>query len=607
MKKLKIAHQLFALIGVLMAAFAVATYFEIRTSEQAIYDERFDMLRTQVESGISVLNTFYEREKAGQMTHEAAQAEAFDVLKRVTFQPSGYLFGFDYNVVLLFHPSPANIGKDMSGQIDKTGAKFSQALVDRGKAGGGRTLYYWSKPGQPEDQLFLKGGYSKAFEPWKIVVGTGVYLDDLQQKVNATIWKALTASLIVFVCGIGAAAYFIRGISSPLKDVHTALQAVAEENVSLDIPHTGMNNEVGMMAKATQSLQEKIRERHAMSDREAAQQLALENERETNLRHQQDEASLQARVVSTIGQALEQIAHGDLTVRCADIGQKYAALRDNFNDALSHLEAAMAQVSAKGGDIGVAKEEIRRASNELSQRTERQAASLEETSAALDELTVAVRQTADGAHEASKRVHSVSTEATHSDAIVTQAIEAMSGIEKSSSEITKIIGVIDEIAFQTNLLALNAGVEAARAGESGKGFAVVAQEVRELAQRSAAAAKEIKDQIARSSSQVDHGVRLVGEAGEALKRISDQIKAANEIVAKIAHSASEQDTTLRSISSSMNQLDAATQQNAAMAEETTASAETLAADTDELLGLIRGFRVGNAAAAPAMHQGRRAA
>ena len=169
--------------------------------------------------------------------------------------------------------------------------------------------------------------------------------------------------------------------------------------------------------------------------------------------------------------------------------------------------------------------------------------------------------------------------------------EALGGMVSPAEEIGKIIGVIDEIAFQTNLLALNAGVEAARAGESGKGFAVVAQEVRELAQRSAAAAKEIKDQIARSSGQVDQGVRLVGEAGEALKRISDQIKAANEIVSKIAHSASEQDTTLRSISSSMNQLDAATQQNAAMAEETTASAETLAADTEDLLGLIRGFRV----------------
>lgn len=134
-------------------------------------------------------------------------------------------------------------------------------------------------------------------------------------------------------------------------------------------------------------------------------------------------------------------------------------------------------------------------------------------------------------------------------------------------------------------------MEAARAGEAGKGFAVVAQEVRELAQKSAAAAKEIKDQIARSSNQVENGVRLVGEAGDALKRISDQIKSANEIVGKIAHSAAEQDTTLRSISTSLNQLDVATQHNAAMAEETTASAEALAVDTEELLNLIRGFRV----------------
>lgn len=264
MKKLKISHQLFALIGVLMTAFAVATYFEIRTSEQAIYDERFDMLRTQVESAISVLDTFYQREKSGEMTHEAAQAEAFDVLKRVKFEPAGYFFGFDYNVVQVFHPSPVNLGKNMSGQVDKTGNHFSQDLVDRGKAGGGRTYYYWGKPGQPEDQVFLKGGYSKAFEPWQIVVGTGVYLDDLQAKVNATIWKALTATIIVFVCGIAAALYFIRGISNPLKDIHNALQAVADENVAIKIPHTDMNNEVGLMAKATQSLQEKIRERHAM-------------------------------------------------------------------------------------------------------------------------------------------------------------------------------------------------------------------------------------------------------------------------------------------------------------------------------------------------------
>ncbi|MGN6775891.1 methyl-accepting chemotaxis protein [Rhizobium sp.] len=591
MKNLKISHQLFALLGVLMAAFAVATYFQIRSQADSIYDDRFDMLRTQVESGISVLNQYYQREKSGEMTHEAAQAEAFKVLSHVSFAPAGYLFGFDYNVIQRIHPSPVNIGKDMSSQIDKNGTHFSKEMVEKGIKGGGRTIYYWNKPGHSDSEFFLKGSYSAAFAPWQLVLGCGVYMDDLEAQINATMWRALMICGIVFLIGIGAAFYFIRVITKPLTDVHAALKAVADEDMKTAIPHTEMRNEIGLMAKATQALQEKVRERHALSDRQAAQELEISNEREQNLRQQQDEAREQARVVSVIGKALEDLARGDLTVRCGDLGASYAGLRNNFNEALSHLEAAMGRVNAKGNDIGLSKEEIRRASNELSQRTERQAASLEETSAALDELTVAVRQTAEGADEASKRVHAVSAEASRSDAVVAQAIEAMSGIERSSSEIGKIIGVIDEIAFQTNLLALNAGVEAARAGESGKGFAVVAQEVRELAQRSAAAAKEIKDQIARSSGQVHQGVRLVGEAGEALKRISDQIKAANEIVSKIAHSASEQDTTLRSISSSMNQLDAATQQNAAMAEETTASAETLAADTEDLLALIRGFRV----------------
>jgi methyl-accepting chemotaxis protein len=605
MKNLKIAHQLFALLGILMAAFAAATYFQIRSQADSIYDDRFDMLRTQVESGISVLNQYYQREKSGEMTHEAAQAEAFKILSHVSFAPAGYLFGFDYNVVQRIHPSPVNIGKDMSSQVDKNGTHFSKEMVEKGIKGGGRTIYYWNKPGHADSEFFLKGSYSAAFDPWQIVLGCGVYMDDLQAQINTTMWRALLICGLVFVIGIGAALYFIRGITKPLSDVHAALKAVADEDVKTAIPHADMRNEIGLMAKATQALQEKIRERHILADRQATQELEISAEREQNLRQQQDEAREQARVVSVIGRALEELARGDLTVRCNDLGAGYEGLRNNFNEALSHLEAAMGRVNAKGNDIGLSKEEIRRASNELSQRTERQAASLEETSAALDELTVAVRQTAEGAHEASKRVHTVSTEASRSDAVVAQAIEAMSGIEKSSAEIGKIIGVIDEIAFQTNLLALNAGVEAARAGESGKGFAVVAQEVRELAQRSAAAAKEIKDQIARSSGQVDQGVRLVGEAGEALKRISDQIKAANEIVSKIAHSASEQDTTLRSISSSMNQLDAATQQNAAMAEETTASAETLAADTEDLLALIRGFRVNDGH--PAMDHRRRAA
>ncbi|API57711.1 MULTISPECIES: methyl-accepting chemotaxis protein [Rhizobium] len=591
MKNLKISHQLLTMVAVLMVAFAAVTYYQLRTSITSIYAERYEMLRSQVETGISVLQSYYDREKSGELKREDAQKLAYAAAASIKYEPAGYIFGLSYDTVTQFHFNSKLVGVNQKGQPDKMGNLFREELVDKGRAGGGVTTYYWEKPGMPADKVYEKAAYSRAFEPWQVVVATGVYTDDLDVKIKRTILEVAGIGFVAFLLALGIAFIVIRNITKPLAAVHMSLQSVAEENVTARIPHIEMPNEVGMMAKATQALQVKIRERHAMAEREEMQKSELDHERQKNVDMQQQEAALQSRVVSTIGEALEALARGNLTVRCADLGHKYAALRDNFNDALSHLEAAVAKVSAKGTDIGASKEEIRRASNELSQRTERQAASLEETSAALDELTVAVRQTADGAHEASKRVHSVSTEATHSDAIVTQAIKAMSGIEQSSSEITKIIGVIDEIAFQTNLLALNAGVEAARAGESGKGFAVVAQEVRELAQRSAAAAKEIKDQIARSSSQVDHGVRLVGEAGEALKRISGQIKAANEIVAKIAHSASEQDATLRSISSSINLLDAATQRNAAMAEETTASAETLAADTDELLNLIHGFRV----------------
>ena len=593
MKNLKISRQLIILVGILLIAFAGATYYQIRSSIEAIYAERYDMLRTQVESGLSIVQSFYDREKSGELTHEEAQAQAYKILSGVKFEPAGYLFGMSYDIVTVFHYNPKNVGTQQKGMPDKMGNMFRDELVSKGRAGGGITEYYWEKPGKPAEDVFKKGVYSKAFEPWQMVVATGVYLDDLDAKVWDTILQVLAIGVAVLLLAIGAAYYVIRSITQPLAAIHASLEAVANENTSIAIPHTDMSNEIGMMAKATRELQEKVRERHAMAERQKQQDAEFEAERRRNLSQQEQEAEQSAHVVATVGKALESLARGDLTIRCSDLGQNYAGLRNNFNEAIAGLEDAMSRVNTKGVEIGASKDEIRRASGQLAQRTEQQAANLEETSAALDELSVAVRQTAEGAHEAAKRVSSVSKEASRSDDIVSEAIGAMSGIEKSSEEIGKIIGVIDEIAFQTNLLALNAGVEAARAGESGKGFAVVAQEVRELAQRSAAAAKEIKEQISRSSGQVDAGVRLVGEAGDALKRISDQVKAASDIVVKIAHSATEQDTTLRSISASLNQLDLATQQNAAMAEETTASAESLATDTDELLGLIGSFRVGS--------------
>ncbi len=205
------------------------------------------------------------------------------------------------------------------------------------------------------------------------------------------------------------------------------------------------------------------------------------------------------------------------------------------------------------------------------------------------EITSKVQQAATGASEVRNAVATAREEAAKTGAIVQRAISSMNGIERSSQQITQIIGVIDEIAFQTNLLALNAGVEAARAGDAGRGFAVVAQEVRALAQRSAEAAKQIKTLISASQAEVGEGVSLVGEAGASLDRIVERVLAISALVDTIATSAAEQASGLAEVNTAVDQMDQTTQQNAAMVEQTTAATKNLAQQSDELNDLIASF------------------
>ncbi len=302
----------------------------------------------------------------------------------------------------------------------------------------------------------------------------------------------------------------------------------------------------------------------------------------------------QQAVVDALRASLAQLAEGDLT---ATIGTAFGAdhepLRRDFNAATARLRAALREVAEGAVSINAEAQEISASAEDVLARTERQAATLEQTAAALDQLTASVRSAAEGAGQADRMVVGTRENAVRSGAVVRGAVQAMGEIEASSGQISRITGVIEEIAFQTNLLALNAGVEAARAGDAGRGFAVVASEVRALAQRSSDAAREIAGLIAASSAQVRRGVDLVGEAGRAISVIETSVQEISACVSDIAVSAREQSVGLGEINTAVNDLDQVTQRNAAMFQETTASSQALCREALALSAGMARFRTGD--------------
>ncbi|TCN16442.1 methyl-accepting chemotaxis protein [Sinorhizobium americanum] len=434
--------------------------------------------------------------------------------------------------------------------------------------------------------------------------------------------RIATFMLLAIAClaGLGSMTFAIVGISRPINRTTAVMRTLADGDLSLEIPFTDRANEIGAMARAVEVFKQngiKVRELNAQEAALQAKSTDLQSsigevvsaavagdftQRITKTYDNADLDRFAAQVnelvtsvergVAETRRVISALAEGDLTETMrGEFQGVFGELQSNVNQTMANLRSVLGEVRSAIDTINGGAGEMRIASGDLSKRTEQQAASLEETSSALEEITAAVKSSTERATEASHMVDEARKSTEQSSAVVKDAVSAMGRIEEASGEIGQIINVIDEIAFQTNLLALNAGVEAARAGEAGKGFAVVAQEVRELAQRSANAAKDIKALISRSGTEVEAGVKLVTATGAALTLIEGHVIKVNEHVHSIATAAREQSTGLSEVSTAVNQMDQVTQQNAAMVEESTAATNRLADEAANLARLIARFKI----------------
>ncbi|MGX1788753.1 methyl-accepting chemotaxis protein [Bosea sp. NPDC055332] len=441
-------------------------------------------------------------------------------------------------------------------------------------------------------------------------------------------WLPVALILVLGAAIFGALVFSRRSIIRPLIDLGGTMSRLTAGDTQIEVPHTKRRDEIGEMARAVSVL------------RQSTEQVALlqEQERAASAARIRS-ADAMASVVSDVGEVVAAAAAGDFSARLqiehgdeqmqqlvAGINEinavvdnattefvavlqalaagdlthqvptayrgRFAELKDAINETMARLSSTVSTIQTMSADVGLSAREINTGADDLSKRTEEQASSLEESAATTEQLAASVKAAAQAAQQAVRQAGEAMQVAQTGGNIVTDAVSAMERIEAASKKISDITRVIDDIAFQTNLLALNAAVEAARAGDAGKGFAVVASEVRTLAQRSGEAAKDISGLISSSNIEIESGVKLVRQTGDALTRIVAASQNVQATVSEVAAASSEQANGIEEMSQTVAHMDEMTQQNAALAEQSAASAGALSSKIGELNALVAGFRTG---------------
>lgn len=438
--------------------------------------------------------------------------------------------------------------------------------------------------------------YAHRAEVTKLVDAAEAHLT--ASELGAVVTSARLQTIALAAAGL-AVALFIGGIVflrlraiRPLSAMTGYMGRLADGDFSEAPPHAERRDEIGRMASALAVFRKAGVEKLQLQEEAETASARRDAERRAREAEKAEQAAQLTEVIDKLGAGLKRLADCNIRMTIDEpFSEQFELMRADFNGSIGAFQDTLEQVLERTNLLKDSSGEMRSAADDMARRTEQQAAALEETSAALEQITVTVNSASERATDTRNLVKEARACARDSTEVMENAVSAMQRIERASGEIGQIISVIDEIAFQTNLLALNAGVEAARAGDAGKGFAVVAQEVRELAQRSAQAAKEITSLIRNSAGEVEAGVKLVGETGAALGRIDEFVTSIDANVDSIAGGMKEQSVGLKEISVAVTEIDRMTQRNAAMGEESTALGHKLAEAAEDLAVLVARFKL----------------